>query len=100
MKVAADRTYAIEFRDAAVKQVIDGGRAISAVARSLEMSSKTLANWVYRARKGQALVKRQPTHPVSELEVEVSRLRPETARLRVEKEILKNAAAYFAKESM
>ena len=100
MKVAADRTYTIEFRDAALKQVIDGGRAISAVARSLEISNKTLANWVYRARKGQALVKRQPTQPASELEVEVSRLRQENARLRVEKEILKKAAAYFARESM
>ena len=100
MKVAADRTYTGEFRDAALKQVVDGGRAISAVARSLEISSKTLANWVYRARKGQALVKRPPTQPVSELEVEVSRLRQENARLRVEKEILKKAAAYFAKESM
>ena len=100
MKVGPDRKYTIEFRDAAVKQVIDGGRGISAVARSLELSSKTLANWVYRARKGQAPVKRKPTLPASELEAEVSRLRQENARLRVEKEILKKAAAYFAKESM
>ena len=100
MKVAADRTYTGEFRDAAVKQVIDGGRAVSAVARSLEMSSKTLANWVYRVRKGQALVKRKPAQPASELEAEVSRLRQENSRLRVEKEILKKAAAYFARESM
>ena len=100
MKAGIDRKYTIEFRDAAVKQVTDGGRGLTTVARSLEMSSKTLANWVYRARKGQALVKRQPTQPVSELEVEVSRLRQENARLRVEKEILKKAAAYFAKESM
>ena len=100
MKAGPDRKYTIEFRDAAVKQVIDGGRGISAVARSLEISSKTLANWVYRARKGQALVKRKPTQPASELEAEVSRLRQENARLRVEKEILKKAAAYFAKESM
>ena len=100
MKAGTDRTYTNEFRDSAVKQVIDGGRGISAVARSLEISSKTLANWVYRARKGQALVKRQPTQPVSALEAEVSRLRQENARLRLEKEILKKAAAYFAKESM
>ena len=100
MKAGLDRKYTIEFRDAAVKQVIDGGRGISAVARSLEMSSKTLANWVYRARKGQALVKRKTTPPASVLEAEVSRLRQENARLRVEKEILKKAAAYFAKESM
>ena len=100
MKAGTDRTYTREFRDAAVKQVIEGGRGMTAVARSLEMSGKTLANWVYRARKGQALIKRQPSKPVSELEGELSRLRQENSRLKVEKEILKKAAAYFARESM
>lgn len=100
MKAGLDRKYTAEFRDAAVKQVSEGGRGISAVARSLEMSSKTLANWIYRARKGHVLVKRKPSQPASELEAEVSRLRQENARLRLEKEILKKAAAYFAKESM
>ena len=100
MKAGADRRYTPEFRDAAVKQVTEGGRSLSAVARSLEMSNKTLANWVLRARKGEALIKRVPTQPVTELEAELSRLRQENARLRVEKEILKNAAAYFARESM
>jgi transposase len=46
------------------------------------------------------LVKRAPTQPVSELEAELSRLRQENAKLKLEKEILKKAAAYFAKESM
>ncbi|MGH8821365.1 MAG: transposase [Rhodoferax sp.] len=100
MKTGSDRKYTAEFRDSAAKQVIEGGRGISAVARSLEMSSKTLANWVYRARKGQALVKRALAQPASELQAELSRLRQENARLRVEKEILKKAAAYFARESM
>jgi transposase len=100
MKTGSDRKYTAEFRDSAVKQVMEGGRAMAAVARSLEMSSKTLANWVYLARKGQALVKRQPLEPVSELQAELSRLRQENARLKVEKEILKKAAAYFARESM
>jgi transposase len=71
---------------------------MTAVARSLEMSSKTLANWVYRARKGQVLVKSQPTEPVSDLQAQLSQLKQENARLRLEKKILKNAAAYFAKE--
>ena len=100
MKAGTDRKYTAEFRDLAVKQVVEGGRSMPAVARSLEMSSKTLANWVYRARKGQALVKREPAQPTSELQAELSRLRQENARLKVEKEILKKAAAYFAKESM
>jgi transposase len=90
MKAGPDRRYTPEFRDAAVKQVIEGGRSVAAVARSLEMSNKSLANWVYRARKGQELVKRAPAQPVSELEAELSRLRQENAKLKLEKEILKN----------
>ena len=70
MKAGIDRIYTREFRDAAVKQVIEGARGISAVARSLEMSSKTLANWVYRARNGQSLVKRTPMQAVSEMQAE------------------------------
>ena len=100
MKVGADRKYTPAFREAAIKQVVEGGRSMPSVARSLEMSSKTLANWVYRARHGEALLKRSPVKPVSELEAELTRLRQENARLRVEKDILKKAAAYFAKESM
>jgi transposase len=95
-----NRSYTPEFQAAAVQQVIDGGRSIPAVARSLEMSAKTLANWVLRARKGEPPVKAAARQPLSELEAEVTRLRQEVAKLRLEKEILKKAAAYFAKESM
>jgi transposase len=100
MKVGTDRKYTPEFCEAAIKQVVEGGRNMPSVARSLEMSPKTLANWVYRARRGRAILKRQLVKPVSDLEAEVTRLRQENARLRVEKDILKKAAAYFAKESM
>ena len=100
MKAGPDRRYTADFRDSAVKQVLEGGRPIAAVARSLEMSGKSLANWVYRARKGQELVKRAPVRVASELEVELSRLWQENAKLKIEKEILKKAAAYFARESM
>jgi transposase len=100
MKTGTDRIYTAEFRESAVKQVTEGGRSLTAVARSLEMSNKTLANWVLRARKGELLVKRGPAQPVCELQAELSRLRQENARLKTEKEILKKAAAYFARESM
>lgn len=101
MKAGSDRKYTAEFRDSAVKQVMEGGRGMAAVARSLEMSNKTLANWVYLARRGRAAVKpRKAAQPVTELEAELTRLRQENARLKVEKEILKKAAAYFARESM
>jgi transposase len=101
MKTGFDRKYTAEFRDSAVKQVMEGGRGMAVVARSLEMSNKTLANWVYLARRGQAPGKpRKALQPVTELEAELSRLRQENSRLRVEKEILKKAAAYFARELM
>ena len=83
-----------------MKQVLDGRRSLRQVARALEMSDKTLANWVAKAKKGQPLVKRTSTQPVSDLQAENARLRQENARLKLEKEILKKAAAYFAKESM
>ena len=97
MKTGTDRKYTAEFRDSAVKQVIEGGRGMAAVARSLETSNKTLANWVYLARKGHALVKRRVVQPLSELQAELSRLRQENARLRVEKEILKKSGSILCK---
>ena len=99
-KSIPDRQYTGEFREAAVSQVLEGGRPIRQVARSLEMSASTLGKWVADARKGQTLSGRSPRAPLGEMEAEVSRLRQEVARLKVEKEILKKAAAYFAKESM
>lgn len=100
MKAGPDRKYTAEFREAAVRQVIDGGRSVPQVARSLEMSHKTLENWVGKARRGEPLLKRAPAHPVDDLQAENARLRQENARLKLEREILKKAAAYFAKESL
>lgn len=100
MKAGPDRKYTVEFREAAVRQVLDGKRSVPQVARSLEMSDKTLANWVMKARQGQPLIKRASAQPLSDVQAELARLRQENARLKLEKEILKKAAAYFAKESM
>jgi transposase len=100
MKAGPDRKYTVEFREGAVRQVLDGGRSVPQVARSLEMSDKTLANWVGKARRGQPLLKRPPAQPVDDLQAENARLRQENARLKLEKEILRKAAAYFAKESL
>ncbi len=46
MKAVPKRACTPEFRDVAVKQVIEGGRSIASAARLLEISSKSLANWV------------------------------------------------------
>lgn len=94
------RSYTMQYREAAVRQVLEVGRSVVEVARSLEISEKTLANWVRRGRKGEALVKHEPMVAVDEVQAELSRLRVENARLRMDNEILKKAAAYFAKESL
>jgi len=98
MEVKERRRYTEAFRQEAVAQVIEGGRSVSAVARSLEISGRTLWNWVVRARQGEAPTKGIQA-PVSDAQAELSRLRQENARLRAERDILKKAAAYFAKES-
>jgi transposase len=74
-----------------VRQVLDGGRSVPQVARSQEMSEKTLANWVRKARQGQPLLNRPPAHPVDEVQAELRRLRQENARLKLEKEPLLNS---------
>ena len=83
------RSYSAECREAAVRQVIDAGRALVEVARSLEISHKTLANWVHRARAQKPLVKRAPAVVPDAAALELSRLRAENARLRMDNDILK-----------
>lgn len=95
----AKRSYTSEYREAAVRQVIAAKRGLAEVARSLEISHKTLANWVRRGRAKESLVKREPLVAPDAAALELSRLRAENARLRMDNEILKKAAAYFARES-
>ncbi|MBK6972748.1 MAG: transposase [Sterolibacteriaceae bacterium] len=94
------RSYTAEYRQAAERQVIDAGRALTQVACSLEISHKTLANWVRLARAQKPLVKREPAVAPDAAAVELSRLRAENAQLKMDNAILKKAAAYFAKESL
>jgi transposase len=96
---ALKRVYTEQYREAAVRQVIDAARSVSEVARSLEMSEKTLANWVRQVRRGEAPVKSVTARQVDEVQAELSRLRAENSRLKLDNEILKKAAAYFARES-
>ena len=86
------RSYTAEYREAAVRQVIDAGRALTEVARSLEISHKTLANWVRLARSQKPLIKREPAIAGDPAALELSRLRAENSRLRMDNEILKKAA--------
>ncbi len=99
METIPNRQYTVEFQEAAVQQVLERGRAIAEVAGSLEMPSKTLGNWVRRARRGQRFPNGRRQTEVTVVEAELSRLRGENAQLKLDKDILKKAAAYFVRES-
>lgn len=91
------KQYTDEFRDEAVGLVLEGKASLAQVARDLGVSGWTLRGWVkkHRARSGVS----RPVRPES-LEEENRRLKRELAILKQEREILKKAAAYFAKEQL
>ena len=68
------------------------------MARNLGLSEQTLHNWVKAAAKGGLTGPVAPT--ISTEQMEISRLKAELSRVKIERDILKKAAAYFAKESL
>jgi transposase len=91
------RQYTEEFKREAVKLVEEQGRGIAEVARSLGVHRSQVERW--RARYGQGLASSRPGELRGEEGEELKRLRAEVKQLRMEREILKKAAAFFAKES-
>lgn len=92
------RTYTREFKVEALRRVIEDGMPQAHVARELGISPNTLSSWKreYLADTDHAF----PGHGKQKPDdAELTRLRRENARLKRELEILKKAAAYFAKES-
>ena len=100
MQAVTKRTFTTEFRVEAVKLVIGQGLTQSEVARRLDVPYQTLHNWVKLSKAGKLRsvdVKR--ITPVSPIEAENSRLKKEVAVVKEERDILKKATAFFAKES-
>jgi transposase len=90
------RTYSDEFRREAARLLESGEKPLKQIARDLEVSPATLRSW--RARFGRSAAK-APKNTVPLLEAENRRLRRENARLLEEREILKKATAFFAKDA-
>jgi transposase len=91
------RKFEPEFKTEAVRLVLEEGRTINAVAKSLGIYSSSLSDWVRQAEIDRG--KGPPGALKTEELEELRRLRKENRELKVEREILKKAAAFFAKES-
>ena len=93
--VRSRRSFTDEFKRDAVALVMDEGRTVVDVARSLGVGEGTLGNWVRQAR-----VDRGERAGVTTSErTELAELRKENARLRMERDLLKRATALWVKES-
>ena len=89
--------YTLEFKLEAVR-IVKGGQTVSVTAKVLGIPSQTLDNWVRLSNKGQ--LKGAGDKPVSAEQMELARLRAQLARITMERDILKKATAYFARESL
>jgi transposase len=90
------RSFSDEFKAGAVRLVLDEGKAVSQVGRDLDVAQSVIGNWVKQARADRSNGK---TGLTTEERAELARLRKEVRELRLQRDILKKAAAFFAKES-
>jgi len=86
-----------EFKEEAVKLVVESGLTLADAGRRLSLSPQTLKNWITKHKSGKLNL--PGSRCVSELEAEISKLRKELAEARLEKEIIKKAMAYLARGS-
>jgi len=88
--------YTPEFKDEAVRQVTERGHSVAEVAVRLGVSSHSLYKWVRAVRPSKD---EERSGELLEAKKEVLKLRSELRRVEEERDILKKAAAYFARES-
>jgi transposase len=92
------RQFTAEFKLEAAKYVLNQGLSYAEVGKRLGVLPKLVREWVVKYEAGE-LVAGAPKLRVTPEQMELSELRKEVQRLRMERDILKKAAAYFAKES-
>ena len=92
--------YTREFREEAARLVLEDGQSAGEVSARLSLPKSTLENWVRAAKAGKLGEVGKNRKPLTEVEVELAKVKRELAVTRMERDILKKAAAYFAKESL
>jgi transposase len=99
MKRLPQGRYTAEFREQAVKLATEEGLKVTEAARRLSMPKATLNAWVLASREGKLAEVGKNYKPLNEVELELARVKKELAEVKVERDLLKKAAVYFAKES-
>jgi transposase len=92
--------YTKEFREEAVKLVTEEKLSLPEAGRRLSLPPSTIGNWVKAHRAGKLGEVGKTYRPLTEVEMELARTKKELAQVKMERDILKKAAAYFAKESL
>ena len=100
MKGIPQGRYTKEFRQEAVRLVLEQKLSWAKAAQQLSLPTSTLANWVKAYNAGKLGEIGKSYRPLTEIEMELARVKKENATLKMECEILKKAAAYFARESL
>jgi transposase-like protein len=92
--------YTKELREEAVKMVTEEKLSLPEAARRLSLPPSTLGNWLKACKEGRLGAIGKKYRPLTEIEMELARVKKENAELKMERDILKKAAAYFARESL
>ena len=100
MKGVPQGRYTREFRQEAVKLVTEERLSLPEAARRLSLAPSTLGYWVKAQRAGKLEDVGKTYRPLTEVEMDLARTKKELAEVKMERDILKKAAAYFAKESL
>jgi transposase len=88
------RSFTDDYKTGAVRLVLDEGKTVAAAARDLGLTESSLRNWVEQARADRT---KGRTGLTTEERAELASLRKDNRELRMERDILKKAAAFFAK---
>ena len=100
MKMIPQGRYTKEFREEAVKLITEERLSLPEAARRLSLPPSTIGNWVKQFKAGRLGEIGKTYRPLTEIEMELARTKKELVEVRMERDILKKAAAYFAKESL
>jgi transposase len=92
------RTFNDDYKQQVLELVRSGEKSVSQICRDLDLTESLVRNWIKSDQASNGIMTQNSLSETDQQELE--RLRTENKRLKTEREILKKAAAFFAKESL